>query len=166
MFNSLPDTARVWTFATATPLAPDARDALLAAVRDFLTTWTSHGRPVPAEAEVLYDRILTVTAHIADADNAGVSGCGIDSMTRAVDEAAGRAGIQWIETLDVLVQDGETLVALSRGAFRHRVREGRIHPDTLVYDATVDTLADLRAGGLLRPAGRTWHARAFRLAAA
>jgi hypothetical protein len=163
MFDSLPDAARVWSFAAAAPLAPETCEALLADVRAFLPTWTSHGRPVPAEADILHDRILVVAAFLGDGENAGVSGCGIDSMQRAVDEAAERAGVSWLDSLAVLARDGEALLALSRGAFRHGVRQGHITPETLVYDATVETLGSLRQQGLLRPAAETWHARAFRL---
>ena len=88
-FDSLPDRARVWLFAASGPLSPD----VLGAVRAFLPTWASHGRPVTAEADVLAERVLAVAALISPEEmNAGVSGCGIDAMTHAVESAFAEAG--------------------------------------------------------------------------
>ncbi len=166
MLDALPDDARLWVFAAARPLTPDAEARLLDAVRAFIGGWASHGRPVPGAAEVRDGRFLLVGAHLGEGANAGVSGCGIDSMTRAVEAAGEAVGVDWLGGLHVTYRDADgTVRAVSRPEFRAAVREGAVTDDTPVFDPTLATVGALREQGLERPAGESWHARAFGLGA-
>ena len=167
MLSSLPDAARLWLFPLDRSLDDADADALRQAVAGWLPAWTSHGRPVQAEAAVLAGRVLAVGAAISPAEmNAGVSGCGIDTMERAVASALDAAGLGLAPALGVIYRDAEgQWASASRPAFRRRVREGEADAQTRVLDVTPDTVGALRERGVERPAGETWHARAFRLTA-
>lgn len=161
----LPNAARLWLFAATRDLADGEAADLLTRVRAFVTGWTSHGRPVPAAAEGLHGRLLAVGALLAeDAVNAGVSGCGIDSLQHAVAAAAEAGGFAWLPPLDVLYRDAAgTMQAVSRAAFRRLARAGAVTSATPVLDLTLPTVGALRAGGVERPAAQSWHGRAFGL---
>ena len=173
MFDALPDAARLWIFPLDRSLDAAEAGALAQAVAGWLPTWRSHGRPVAAGVEVLAGRALAVGAVIsqaeasrqADAVNAGVSGCGIDAMERAVADALGALGVGLAPPLGVLYRgaDGGWQSA-PRPAFRRRVREGAAGPETPILDVTPQTVGALRASGPERPAGETWAARAFGMA--
>lgn len=164
MFASLPDDARVWTFLTDRPVDAATRGRLAQAVDDFLRSWTSHGRPVPAQADWLAERVFVVAAHLGTGPNAGVSGCGIDALVHALEETARREGFGWADGLQVAFRDPTgVLQVVPRAAFRALAREGHVDAHTRVLDLTVDRLGDLRTHGLERPAAHTWHARAFGL---
>lgn len=167
MLDTLPDAARAWLFPLDRTLDDAEADALRADLAAWLPSWVSHGRPVQAEAAVLAGRVVAVGAVISEADvNAGVSGCGIDAMERAVAAALGRGGVGLAPPLAVLYRDGDGAWAeVPRPAFRRLVREGGAGADTLVLDATAETVGALRAHGVERPAAEAWHGRAFRLAA-
>ena len=164
MFPSLPDSARVWIFAASRALSPVEQQDVLKRLQPFLAGWRSHGRPVPAEARFQADRLLVVGAHIEDGLNAGVSGCGIDALTHAVEAAGASDGIEWLGGMHVLYRTpaGE-LRAVSRPEFRQQVKEGAITPDTLVADTTIGDLETLRQQGIERPISESWHARVFRV---
>ena len=175
MLDTLPDAARVWLFPLDRTLGPAEADALRADLAAWLPTWASHGRPVQAEAAVFEGRVLAVGAAISEADvsreagaaNAGVSGCGIDAMERAVAAALGRGGVGLAPALAVLYRDGDgAWVQVPRPAFRRLVREGGADGATTVLDTTAETVGALRRRGVARPAAEAWHGRAFRLAAA
>lgn len=163
MFDALPDAARVWLFAL--DRAPADPAALLGRLDRWLPTWQSHGRPVRADAALLEGRVLAVAAVISEADlNAGVSGCGIDAMERAVAEALAAEGLALAPALGVTYRDREgEWHSAPRPAFRRLVRAGEAGPETVVLDVTARTLGDLRARGVARPAADTWAARAFAL---
>ncbi|PAP78493.1 hypothetical protein [Rubrivirga marina] len=166
MLDSLPDAARVWLFPLDRTLDSDAADALRRSVADWLPSWTSHGRPVQAEAEVLAGRAFAVGAVISEADlNAGVSGCGIDSMERAVSAALDAHGLALASPLAVTFRDADgAWQTAPRPAFRRLTKSGEAGPQTPVLDVTATTVGGLRAHGVERPAGETWAARAFALA--
>ncbi|MEL7363729.1 MAG: hypothetical protein AAFN13_16755 [Bacteroidota bacterium] len=166
MLASLPDSARAWFFTAGRQLAPTERTNLLESLSPFLREWQSHGRPVPAEATVLYDRFLIVGAHIDDdAPNAGVSGCGIDAMTHAVMNAAEAVGVAWVDGLQIAyAQPDGTPCVVSRRAFRALARDGIVDGATPVFVTTLTTVGAVRSQGLRQPASCTWHGRTFRLA--
>ena len=167
MLDPLPDAARLWLFALDQTLDADRADAVRQRLAGWLPTWTSHGWPVQAEADVLAGRVVAVGAVISQAEvNAGVSGCGIDAMERAVADALAAAGARLAPALGVTVRDGDgAWESLARPAFRRRVQAGQAGPETPILDVTADTVGALRQRGVERPAGETWAGRAFALAA-
>jgi hypothetical protein len=167
MMTSLPDAARLWLFTLDRTLSDLEADALRSRLDAWLPSWQSHGRPVHAAAAVLEGRVLAVGAVISEADmNAGVSGCGIDAMERAVAGALEAEGLALAPALDVTFRDEslETWETAPRPAFRRRVKAGEAGAETVVLDVTVDTVGALRERGVARPAGQTWASRAFALA--
>ena len=166
LLASLPDEARVWLFASNRALSADEQTAALAQTRSFLREWTSHGRPVSGEVELHHERVLVVGAHLAESElNAGVSGCGIDSLTHAVETTAARLGFDWAGVLDVLYYDTEgTLHTISRSEFRRLAEEGTVTSNTLVLDLTTTSAGALRANGIKHRAADTWHAGLLRRA--
>lgn len=166
MTDTLPDAARLWLFPLDRTVSALEGDALRDRLAAWLPSWQSHGRPVQAEAAVLEDRVLAVGAVISEADlNAGVSGCGIDSMERAVAGALEAEGLALAPALGVTHRDpAGTWQSASRPAFRKLVRSGEAGAETVVLDVTADTVGALREHGVARPAGETWASRAFALA--
>lgn len=160
VLSALPADARLWIFTADRALSPSEQDRLHGALGHFVAGWTSHGRPVPGDVLLLEDRFVVVGAHL----EGGVSGCGIDSLAHAVEEAGDAVGVEWVDGLQVVFRDAEGAIqTLPRPAFRQLAREGTVTSATPVFDTTLATVGDLRSGGLERPAGSTWHGRAFRL---
>jgi hypothetical protein len=156
----LPADARIWIFTADRALSPTEQDRLREAVGRFVAGWTSHARPVPGGVLLREGRFVIVGADL----EGGVSGCGIDSLVHALEQAGAALGIEWVSGLDVVFRDAEGEIrVLSRPEFRRLVRAGTVTAATPVFDTTVATLGALRTEGLERPAGTTWHGRVFRL---
>lgn len=166
LLPSLPADARVWLFASARLLSHEEQEAVLAQAQLFLGTWTSHGMPVQGETELLYDCALAVGACIAQEElNAGVSGCGIDSLTHAVEAIAARLGFDWTEALEILYFGAEGAPqTVSRSEFRRRVKAGVVTPESFVLDLTSTSLGELRTNGIKRRVADTWLAGVFPMA--
>ena len=160
-FPLLPDRARVWLFATDRAVPPAALDA----VNAFLPTWASHGRPVQAEAAIAAERVLAIAALISPEElNAGVSGCGIDAMTHAVEAALSASGAAQVAPLAVTYRDASgSWLTVARPAFRALAKNGDVDSQTLVLDLTPTDLGALRARGVVVAAAEAWHGRAFGL---
>lgn len=162
-FDRLPDDARLWVFAAARPLDDAQREQLLAHVDDFLDRWAAHGAPVVGGRELRHGRFLLVGA---DERATGVSGCSIDSLFRTLGELETRTGVALRDASLVFYRDAEGAVqAEPRPAFRERARAGGVDGETTVFDNTVGTVGELRAGRWELPMRDAWHARAFGVAA-
>jgi len=152
--DQLPDDARVWIYQADRALTETECRALNEGLSTFAQGWAAHGAPVRAWAGVQGSHFLVFAA---DEAYSGVSGCSIDSSVRAVR--------QWGEQLDVdffgrLVLACETpagLQLLHRDALEGAEQAGIIHPDTPVYDNTVQTLGEWRRHWK-RPLHASWAA--------
>ncbi len=161
--SHLPDEARLWVYGSNRDLTDDEVSIVRNAMSDFLREWSSHGRDVSGEADVVENRFLLVGAHIPSGD---ISGCGIDKSTRVVSELARQLDIEWLPALNIFYRDNDRARSATRGEFRELAREGSVGAETLVYDLTIDTVGGLRRGLFLQPAGQSWHGRAFDLQSA
>ena len=157
-FSALPDDARLWVYATAEPLSEGTQKVLLDHLSTFIGDWASHGHAVDGAATVLHDRFLVVAAVSTGGDD--ISGCGIDDLAHAIDQAASRVDIEWVPSLHVLYRAGDgSVVSASRRAFQTQAEEGTVTAETPVFDPSLTTLGALRDGQLKKPAHTSWHAQ-------
>ncbi len=160
--DALPDHARVWVFTVAETLTVETLAAIDGALTAFVTDWVSHGAPVRGGFALLDRRFIIVAA---DESRGSVSGCSIDSLFRAVGDAIRRAGATLADTADIAYRGATGVELADRPTFRRLVREGRIGPETPVFDTAIRHLRDLRAGKWERPFAQSWHAEHFAPAA-
>jgi len=157
-FEQLPPSARLWIFPAECPLSVEEERKLLSRVDAFLERWEAHGAPLTAGRDWRERRFLLVAV---DESSAPPSGCSIDSMTRVLKEVGEEWGISFLDHSPVWFRvDGEVRRA-TRGEFKALVGEGRVDLDTPVFDNSITRLFQLRRGEWERPAGRSWHRRAF-----
>lgn len=157
-FAALPDSARLWVFAAARPLAADERDSLLAAADAFLDEWNAHKVPLDCARDFRYDQFLMVGV---DEEAAGVSGCSIDSLVRTMKRLGQDLGIDLVDHASVFYRAGDVVCRVTRDDFGDAAERGDVTAETTVFDNTVPTVGALRAGAWEAPASRTWHGRAF-----
>lgn len=155
-FSSFPDEARIWIHSADEPLSPDTQDALLNTLANFFERWTSHEHSVQGAATILDDRFLIVAA--VRADGGDISGCGIDDLAHAIDDAASALDISWVPALHVLYRDEDgSVVDASRRTFQQRGKDGTVTPNTPVFDPSLTSLGALREGTFERRARDSWH---------
>lgn len=160
---ALPDRSRVWLFTTAAHLTEAMAAVVETELNAFVADWKSHGQPVHGGFAICDQRFIIVAA---DETHNDVSGCSIDSMFHAVQAAVARAGVPLADTADIAYRGPNGVELVDRPTFRRLVREGVIRPETPVFDGTVRTLGEVRAGRWERPFAESWHAEHFALAAA
>ena len=158
-FSLLPDDARVWVFAAGRELSPQEQGALLERVNGFVDAWVAHGHPVVGAAELREGRFLFVAA---DERATGVSGCSIDSMSRALRQVDEEIGTGLLETAQRIYfrGPGGEVRAVPRAEFRELARAGQVDGDTPVFDNIVGTVGELRTAWE-KPLRAAWHAKAF-----
>lgn len=159
-FSNLPESARLWVYGAAQPVAGDEAVHLLTLVQAFIEEWHAHGEPVVAGCDWMYDHFLLVGA---DEEATGVSGCSIDSLFRTLRRIEGEMGVTLLDSSLVFYRDTEgEVLAVPRGEFRALVEAGEISNRTRVFDNTVGTVAALHNGEWERPFAGSWQERAFR----
>jgi len=156
--GSLPDDARVWVFAAERELAPAEADAVLGTVDAFLGVWAAHGRPLRSARDLRESRFLIIAV---DEASAGASGCSIDALVREIRALEGQLDVALVDHGPIVFRDGGTIRRVPRDEFAELARDGRVTPQTVVFDNTISRLAALRDGSWELPASASWHGRAF-----
>jgi hypothetical protein len=157
-FDALPDSARLWIFASDRPLAGAPADSLLAAVDDFLAQWKAHGVPLRCAREWRDDRFLAIGVDIAE-ENA--SGCSIDGLFRTLQQMQRELGAQLVGGGRVFYRTDAGIEVTTREEFARNAKRGAITPAAPVFDTSVTTAGEWRTR-FEKPAGVAWTAVYFR----
>lgn len=158
LFPAFPDSAKLWVYPLARPLAEADRARIAGRFADFLHGWNSHGAPVIGAYTTFEDRFILVAGYVAD----GVSGCSADSMMRVMKALREEDGIDGFDRTQVFFRDADCILrGVTREEFKALVSARQVDDDTAVFDTTISTVADLRAGRFETTFGKSWHARAF-----
>jgi hypothetical protein len=153
--ENLPDDARTWVFGANKTLEATASETLLSEVDRFLSQWKAHGSPLTVGRDWKYCRFLTVAV---DQSTAGASGCSIDGLFRTLKALEPELGASLVTSGLVFYRDASGAIrSVDREGFTALGAQGKIQPDTGVFDPTVTTLGEWRARFELS-AAQSWHA--------
>ena len=156
-FGSLPARARVWIYQASRPLAEEEIVGLLPRLAAFAEEWTSHGRQLAAAAQVLHRQFLVIGL---DEAMAGASGCSIDASVRFVQGLEELLGVGLLEKSRMAFLENGQLRLLTRPELRAAIAAGQVGPNTLYFNNTLTTKAELDAHWPA-PAAQTWLAGYF-----
>lgn len=158
LFTSFPDSAKLWIYPLARPLTEAGRARVTQRLDGFLREWNSHGAAVIGAYQIFEDRFILVTGYVED----GVSGCSTDSMMRVMKSLRDEYGIDGFDRSLVYFRDADRVLrGVTRPEFKALVSAEQVDADTVVFDSTITTVGDLRAGRFETTFGKSWHARAF-----
>ena len=157
--EGLPDNARTWVFGADKTINAPASDTLLREVDGFLSQWNAHGSPLTVGRDWKYGRFLTVAV---DQSTAGASGCSIDGLFRTLKGLEPKLEASLVTSGLIFFRDEKGAIqSVDRDQFTTLGAEGKIAPDTRVFDPTVTTLREWRARFELN-AEDSWHAKLLR----
>jgi len=133
-FEQLPDSARIWVFASDRELMGAPAETMLATVDRFLAEWKAHGIPLRCGREWRADRFLAVGVDVTQ-ENA--SGCSIDGLFRALQQVQREIGAQLVGGGRVFYRAKHGIEMTTREEFIDRVKRGEIARETLVFDTSI-----------------------------
>ena len=156
-FESLPDAARVWVFASDQPLTGAVADTLLAAVDEFLAGWRAHGLPLRCGRDWRDGRFLAIGVDV-DVENA--SGCSIDGLFHRLQQLEREIGSRLLGGGRVFYRSRAGIETTSREEFVRRVAAGDVVRETPVFDTTL-TVASRWRTSFEQAASQAWTASFF-----
>ena len=154
-FETMPDDARVWVFASDRELDSSREKALLETVDEFLGGWHAHGAPLHCARTWRDHRFLAIAV---DQRTEGASGCSIDGLFRVFKALEPQLGASLTAGGRIFYRDDRgTIRSVSRDEFGRLAESGSVDATTPVFDASITTAEAWRSRFEL-PAGRSWHA--------
>jgi hypothetical protein len=132
-FQDLTDQAQIWIYQADRQLTAAEMDTILGQAKIFLETWSSHGRPLVASAEIRYDYFLIL---------------GIKALV----------GIDFLDRKKVLLRLADQYTATSVREVKDRLKAGMLSKDTQTFNNAITRKQDLATGWLI-PIQQSWLAR-------
>src|SRR4051812_44103068 len=153
-FDTLPDSARLWIFASDRQIAGAPASTLLAAVDDFLANWKAHGAPLRCARDWREERFLAIGV---DVNEENASGCSIDGLFRTLQELQREIGAQLVGGGRLFSRGRAGIETVTREEFGGRASAGVVTPATPVFDTSITDAGAWRTRFEL-PAGTSWTA--------
>jgi hypothetical protein len=152
-FESLPDTARVWIYQANRSLDFGEVESASAELMNFCNGWKSHGAEVKSSFQVFHNRFLVLAA-----DETAMGGCSIDGSVAVIRKLEHQFDVVLLDRMLVgVVLDG-LIWTLPLQEFKERCAKGEIQAQTLMYNHSIATKAELSTHWLI-PVGESWAAK-------
>jgi hypothetical protein len=123
-------------------------------LEEFATGWKSHGTPVKGYANLFYGQFIVL---MADESATGVSGCSTDGSVRLIKDIEQRFGVPMFDRLMLAFRPKEKVEMVPLSQLPYALANGLITPDTLYFNNTVQTKAELESKWLI-PLKDSWLA--------
>ncbi len=146
--------SRVWVYQASRLFFLSEALEIEKMLEDFVSSWQTHGTPVKGYANLFYGQFIVL---MADETATGVSGCSTDSSVRLIKTIEERFNVPLFDRLSLAFQvKGKTeMVPMSQ--LPYALEHGLITPDTLYFNNTILTKADLESKWLI-PVKDSWLA--------
>lgn len=150
----MPDTSRIWIYASNRVLSHEEVLLIQEKLRTFIDEWSSHGANMDATGEVMHQRFVIIAA---DETKAMASGCGIDKSVRFMQDLGKLMDIDFFKRTLTHFLVHEEIHQKELHEFWAMKKAGLIDDQTVIFDHTIKTLAQLRNQWRI-PFSESWHA--------
>ena len=153
---------RIWIYQADRFLNEAEQEQIAQTLAEFTSQWKAHGKKLAATAEVRYG--VFVILMVDDAVEVP-SGCSIDKSVYLLKELEERLQVRLFDRLKVAYRPtpDAAIEVVSKDAFEQLIAEGKVTPETIVFNNLVGEYGDLATKWEV-PASQSWHARVFGLA--
>ena len=134
-FNTLPEEARIWIYASENALTEDQRSHILTYIADHLKGWNAHKAPLTAGVTILENHFIVVAL---DEGTNGASGCSIDTLQKTIQELEKELSISLLNRLNIFCRIDDVIRCIPSFKLGDQANKG-----TLFYDLTIQKKGDL-----------------------
>jgi hypothetical protein len=154
LMSHLPDESRIWIYTASREFTEGESQEVNELGKTFVGNWKAHGSAIAADCLVVYNRFIVIAAN---EEVAGVSGCGIDSSVRFMQELEKKFQIVLLDKLNIGYKNAEGAVIVEPMiSFRDKMDNGEIDAETIVFNNLVENLGMLRSSWEV-PLKESWH---------
>ncbi len=147
--------SRVWIYQSSRLFSLGEAFDIEDALKEFTEQWLSHGADVKAYGNLLFGQFVVL---IADETQAAVSGCSTDSSVRFIKELGNRFGVDFFNRTNLAFVSKDKIQVIPLNQLTYAFQNNFITPDTLFFNNTVQTKAELENNWII-PVKESWLAK-------
>jgi hypothetical protein len=154
-YEQLAPESKVWIFQAESEFSGAELKSLTDSLTFFVDNWLSHGSLLKAHYKVLHNRFIVF---FADEQGDRMCGRAVDASVRFIKEQETKLGIVMLNrNLVAYMHDGK-IVSCTLDDLSHLSEEGKVSPDTIVFNNMVATKAEFEKNWMI-PLGTSWQQR-------
>lgn len=152
-FQAFAPNSRTWVYQASKDLSDAEAAELKTLAAGFATEWHSHGAPLKAASDVLYNRFLVM---MVDEDAVSASGCSIDSSVQQIRSIQQKLNINLLDRMDLafLNEEGE-LESVHANKISDAFEHGALTEETIVFNNLVISKTELETNWRI-PLAKSW----------
>jgi len=160
-FQTFATNSRTWVYQSSRNLTDAEAAELKQLASGFAAEWKSHGAPLKAAADVLYNRFLVM---MVDEDAGSASGCSIDSSVAQIRSIEQKLNIDLFDRLNLayLNSDNE-LETVHANKISDALEHGALTEETTVFNNMVTSKTELEINWRI-PLVKSWAASRVKVA--
>jgi hypothetical protein len=140
-FEELPESSRVWVYQSDRSLEEKELEHIKTKTAEFLSTWESHGTPVPASFKIIRDRFLIIAA---DESSFGVSGCSTDKSVHFIKSLESSLAVGFFDRFLIPFKTDSGISFHKMDTLKTMIKEGEINREDIIYNTLVSNISELR----------------------
>ncbi|MDB4655857.1 ABC transporter ATPase [Flavobacteriales bacterium] len=152
-FEGFAPHSRTWVYQASRNLINSEAEEVKKLALGFATDWKSHGSPLKATADVLYNRFLIM---MVDEDAGSASGCSIDSSVAQIRSIEQKLNIDLFDRMNLAYLSSEgTLDSVHANKVSSAFDHGAINEETTVFNNMVTSYSELQSNWRI-PLRKSW----------
>jgi hypothetical protein len=140
-FEELPENSRVWVYQSDRELEEKELEHIKSKTAEFLSTWESHGTPVPASFNIIQGRFLVIAA---DESSFGISGCSTDKSVHFIKSLESSLDLGFFNRSLIPFKTDSGISFHRMDKLKTLINEGEIKREDVVYNTLVSNISELK----------------------
>ncbi len=154
-FGAFAPNSRTWVYQASRNLTDAEASEVKLLATGFASNWKSHGAPLKAAADVLYNRFLIM---MVDEDAGSASGCSIDSSVAQIRSIEQKLNIDLFDRLNLAYLSSENeLLTVHANKVSDAFEHGALTEETIVFNNMVTSKTELETDWRI-PLSKSWAA--------
>jgi hypothetical protein len=140
-FEELPESSRVWVYQSNRKLEEKELEYIKSRSEEFISSWESHGTPVPASFKILHERFLIIAA---DESSFGISGCSTDKSVHFIKDLEAVLGVKFFDRLQIPFKTNVGIVFHKMSDLKKLILEEKINQKDILLNTLVSNINELK----------------------
>ena len=152
-FQSFATHSRTWVYQASRSLTDAEASEVKQLASGFAADWQSHGTPLKAAADVLYNRFLVM---MVDEYAGSASGCSIDSSVQQIKSIEEKLNIHLLDRMDLAYLNSDSgLETVHANKISDAHEHGALNEETIVFNNMVISKSELETNWRI-PLAKSW----------
>jgi len=157
-FNDLPEESRVWIYQCNRSFSDDELLEIDNLIREFIISWTAHGKGLQAGYKVVYKRFIVIGL---DQNFNSATGCSIDASVHFIQNLEQQYKVDLLDKMNVSFKQGEFIAYKNLKEFRQMIKNKSVSSRTIVFNNLVSNIREFKDNWEVS-ASDSWHSRFFK----